>query len=166
MTYNKEYCKPINNGTSVEYAPTIIPPSPLAPTAEEYAAAGWYRNAITPPSPPAGQCVETVTYVVEDGKVVANYTYCDMPLRTRIFSKFKLEEKLFAEGLLDEIDTFIDSQTITNDFGQTMPLRRKYQTANEFREDNPYFSQFYNAIKEMLGVTDEKAEEILSAAEV
>jgi hypothetical protein len=42
-----------------------------------------------------------------------------------------------------------------------MPLRRKYQTANDFSEDHPDFVKVFKALKQLLGVSDAKAEEIL-----
>lgn len=82
----------------------------------------------------------------------------------RIFSKLALESALFAEGLLEPVDAFIDSLIITNEFGQTMPLRRMYDTALEFSEDHPDFARVLAGLKESLSISDEKAEEILSAS--
>lgn len=63
-----------------------------------------------------------------------------MPEQTgRVFSKMYLELALFKLGLLSAVDAFIDSQQITNEQGQTMPLRRLYDTALTFSEDNEYF---------------------------
>lgn len=86
------------------------------------------------------------------------------PPPPRVFSKFALEGKLFEEGLMDQVDAFIDSQTITNSFGQTMPLRRRYNTALEFSEDHPDFDRVFKALKQLLGVSDAKAEEILASS--
>ena len=83
----------------------------------------------------------------------------------RTFSKLLLESKLFAEGVLDTVDAFIDSQTITNEHGQTMPLRRKYETALDFTENHPLFKPAVKEIQNLLDWTDEKAEEVLSASE-
>lgn len=64
-----------------------------------------------------------------------------MPEQTgRIFSKMYLELALFKVGLLEAVDNFIDSQTITNEQGQTLPLRRLYNTALTFSDNNEYFS--------------------------
>lgn len=43
-----------------------------------------------------------------------------------------------------------------------MPLRRAYNTALTFSEDNEYFSQFKTAIQTQLGLTDKEMERILS----
>lgn len=82
----------------------------------------------------------------------------------RTFSKLRLEDALFRAGVLDAVDAFIDSQTITNEQGQTMPLRRKYQTANDFSEAHPLFVQFKTALQQALGWTDEQVEAVLAEA--
>ena len=81
---------------------------------------------------------------------------------TRVFSKMYLELALFKAGLLEAVDNFIDSQTITNEQGQTLPLRRLYDTALTFSEDNEYFNKFKSELQAILGLTDEQVEEILS----
>lgn len=88
-----------------------------------------------------------------------------MPEQTgRVFSKMNLELALFKAGLLAQVDAFIDSQSITNGQGQTMPLRRLYDTALTFSEDNEYFSQFKKALQAQLGLTDKQVETILAAS--
>ena len=81
---------------------------------------------------------------------------------TRVFSKMYLELALFKAGLLEAVDNFIDSQTITNEQGQTLPLRRLYDTALTFSEDNEYFNKFKSELQTILGLTDGQVEEILS----
>ena len=81
---------------------------------------------------------------------------------TRVFSKMYLELALFKAGLLEAVDNFIDSQTITNEQGQTLPLRRLYDTALTFSEDNEYFDKFKSELQAILGLTDGQVEEILS----
>ena len=85
---------------------------------------------------------------------------------TRVFSKMYLELALFKAGLLEAVDNFIDSQTIINENGQTLPLRRLYDTALILSEDNEYFNQFKTAIQEQLDLTDEYVETILTASVV
>lgn len=90
-----------------------------------------------------------------------------MPEQTgRMFSKMYLELALFKAGLLEAVDNFIDSQTITNEHGQTLPLRRLYDTALTLSEDNEYFNQFKAAIQEQLDLTDKYVETILTASVV
>lgn len=88
----------------------------------------------------------------------------DPPPPPRVFSKLKLELALFRAGLLPAVDAFIDSQTITNGQGETMPLRRAYSTALTFAEDNEYFAPFLAAAKTALGIDDATAGAILSAS--
>lgn len=90
----------------------------------------------------------------------------DSPAPVREFSKFDLEIACFHEGLLDALDAFVDSQVITNERGQTMPLRRAYQTALTFSSAHPLFEQYLAAAKTAMDVDDETAERILAAAEV
>ena len=88
-----------------------------------------------------------------------------MPEQTgRIFSKMYLELALFKAGLLEAVDNFIDSQTITNEQGQTLPLRRLYNTALTFSDNNEYFSQFSTALQAQLGLTDEQVNAILAVS--
>ena len=47
-----------------------------------------------------------------------------------------LELALFNAGILSQVDALIDSQVITNNFDQEMPLRRLYDKALVFSEDN------------------------------
>ena len=75
---------------------------------------------------------------------------------TRVFSKMYLELALFKAGLLEAVDNFIDQQTITNEQGQTLPLRRLYDTALILSEDNEYLNQFKTAIQEQLDLTDDE----------
>lgn len=97
------------------------------------------------------------TYVETDEYVP---TRSDPPFRT--FSKLKLEGALFSKGVLDAVDAFIDSQTITNEYGQSMPLRRKYETAVDFSEAHPLFKPAVSELQRLLGWTDEQVEEVLS----
>ena len=165
---NKNFCRPSDEGRSIEYAPVVLSPSPHAPTESEYNAAGWYRNEVVPPQPPEGKMVASATYAVdqETNSVKAQYVYEDAPAPVRTFSKLQLETALFQEGLLEAVDAFIDMQMIANEHGQTMPLRRMYNTANEFRSDNRYFHDFLAALKSELGISDEVADRILAAGEI
>lgn len=89
-------------------------------------------------------------------------TYIVNPSPYRRFSKLSLESVLFQAGLLDAVDAFIDAQVVTNEKGQTQPLRRFYNTANDFSEDHPLFTQYRELLKQNLGLSDEDVENILS----
>jgi hypothetical protein len=81
-----------------------------------------------------------------------------------VFSKINLEAAVFKRGLLATLDAFVDAQTITNELGDTMPLRRAYNTAQTFREDHPLFAPYLAAAKQALGVDEETADAILAEA--
>lgn len=140
----------------------------LQPTAADYALAGYLPLTDDHPgSEPEGK------HWVRTGKIKPNesggysweYVLVDDPPPTpRVFSKLRLELALFKAGLLPAVDAFIDAQTITNEKGETMPLRRAYSTALTFAEDNEYFAPFLAQIKQTLGISDEDAEAILSAS--
>ena len=139
----------------------------LQPTAEDFAIAGYLPLYDTDPG-----LHEEGKHWQRTGKINDADTYYfweyvlvdDPPPPPRVFSKLKLELALFKAGLLPAVDSFIDAQTITNDQGETMPLRRAYSTALTFAEDNEYFAPFLAAIKTTLGIDDATAEAVLSVS--
>ena len=143
------------------------------PTDEEYRAMGWKKLIdyydVSDPDFVGDDLVHELTATVDvvvDGKdcISCCYRVYDPVLGHRVFSKMYLELALFKAGLLQAADTFIDSQSITNEQGQTMPLRRLYDTALTFSEDNEYFGQFKAALQTQLGLADEQVEAILAAS--
>ena len=164
----------LENGTLV-YAKNIVQidnRTYINPSAETYLKCNPPEKLIDRSSPqeppPEGHHYEASGYTETDTEVHVHWVVVeDTPVPQpsgRVFSKMYLELALFKSGLLPAVDDFIDSQTITNEQGQTMPLRRLYDTALTFSEDNEYFSQFKTAIQQTLGVSDEQLEEILSAS--
>lgn len=137
------------------------------PEASDWAQAGYLKLYDTDPGlheqgkhwQKTGRIVSATDHYVWEYVLVD-----DPPPPPRVFSKLKLEIALFKAGLLPAVDSFIDSQTITNEQGETMPLRRAYSTALTFAEDNEYFAPFLAAIKSTIGIDDATAEEILSAS--
>lgn len=109
MTKNTKFCKPINDGKAVEYAPVIIPPKTSAPTESEYNDAGWYKNEIHPPEVPEGKIVSSITYFYHKdlNAVVADYRYEDAPKQVRTFSKLKLYGALVQAGLWDTFEAWL-----------------------------------------------------------
>ena len=81
MVKNKNFCRPSADGKSLDYAPVILPPKTSAPTEWEYNDAGWFANAVVPPSPPEGKVLSDTTYRYdeEQNAIVADYTYVDAP---------------------------------------------------------------------------------------
>ena len=84
----------------------------------------------------------------------------------RRFSKLSLESALFQMGLLDRVDAFVDAQLVENEHGQQVPLRRFYNTANEFREDHPLFEKYLGLLKPVVGLTDIQIEQLLDSCQV
>lgn len=82
----------------------------------------------------------------------------------RTFSKLKLELALFKFGLLDKLYAFLDANTISNDFGQTITLRHAYDIANELTEGHELFKPYLAMAQSALGVDDGTVERILSAS--
>lgn len=137
------------------------------PAAAEWAQAGYLRLYNADPGPhEQGRSWQKTGRIVTatDHYVWEHVLADDPPPPPRVFSKLKLELALFKAGLLPAVDSFIDAQTITNEKGETMPLRRAYSTALTFAEDNEYFAPFLSAVKTALGIDDATAEAILSAS--
>lgn len=170
MRYNYSFGK-LNEGI-ITYAPAVIHDGDIynvAPSAADYAAYGYKPVVDTPPTTPAeeGYHWEARAWTEEDGKIVRLYVQVENPPpMPRTFSILRLETAIFQMGLTTAFDAFLDSQTVTNEHGQTVPLRRFYDRANDLREDHPLFAQYFAAAKTALGITDEQAEAILEAAEV
>lgn len=161
MAKNNRYCRPIEDGKKLEYAPVIIPPKTSAPTEEEYNDAGWYRNAVQPPEPPEGKMVATVTYRYdeEENEVVADYTYEDAPKPVRVFSKLKLYGALSQAGLWDAFEAWLKTQTING-----VNAYIAFSLAQDLNDENPLFLSVVEAAKTALGVDDETVERILEAS--
>ena len=169
MRENREFAKPKADMTP-EFAPNAFKlegADYMHPTPDDYVRAGYRPlRDVGPGVNPPGQHWE------RDGKITTggdcwlwHYVLVDdPPPAPRVFSKLYLELALFKAGLLAAVDAFIDAKTITNDKGETMPLRRVYSTAITFSEENEYFAPFLAEAKQTLGVDDATAEAILAAA--
>ena len=137
------------------------------PEAADWAQAGYLKLYETDPGmhEQGKHWQKTEKIVMTIDHYIWEYVLVDNPPHPpRVFSKLKLELALFKAGLLPAVDAFIDAQTITNEKGETMPLRRAYSTALTFSEDNEYFAPFLAAVKSTLGIDDATAEAILSAS--
>lgn len=82
----------------------------------------------------------------------------------RVFSRLNLELALFKAGLLERLDEFLLSTTITNEMGQRITLKRAYDLANELNEGHELFVPYLKLAQRALGVDDETVERILDAA--
>ena len=140
----------------------------VRPKDEEFALMGYLPLIdVRPADPPQGKHYERTGKIEANGADGYRWTYRlvdDLPPAPRVFSKMNLEAAVFKRGLLAKLDAFVDAQTIANEMGDTMPLRRAYNTAQTFREDHPLFAPYLVSAKQALGVDDETAEAILSEA--
>lgn len=162
-----EYVKIINGAKYAKMLNSEHNKHVLLTRSETSPGEGWYpvQKVLPKPTPAAGEEL-AYSYTVREGTAYKEYFI--VPAGTsfmpRVFSKLSLEMALFKAGLLSAVDAFIDSQTITNQQGDEMPLRRAYNTAITFREDNEYFAPMVSAVKTTLGLTDEQVEAILAAS--
>jgi hypothetical protein len=72
---NHEYARPIDEGASLLYAPSLIAPNLREPTETEYNTNGYYHVEIQSPNPPEGEDVSSTTYIITNNHVEAVYTY-------------------------------------------------------------------------------------------
>lgn len=169
---NRNFAKPKADLTP-EYAPDAVVidgRTILAPKAVHYAKVGYLPlRDERPTDAPDGKHWERQATIEPDGDDGYRWVYAlvdNPPPAPRVFSKINLEAAVFRRGLLAKLDAFVDAQTITNEMGDTMPLRRAYNTAQTFREDHPLFAPYLEAAKQALGVDDATAEAILSESVV
>lgn len=154
---NPNFCRPIDDGARIVYAPVVIAPNPNPPTEAEYNAAGWYRKAIVPPMPPEGKIVGKTTYKVEGNVVVAEYEYEDAPPPPpRTFSKLRIVAALISAGVWEQVKGIIEGAGLYDLF----------LAAQDFSEGNEFFDNGKTVLQQQLGWTDEQVEDVLKSAEV
>ena len=147
----------LSNGR-IEYAPSSLDTGDgvkMNPSEASYLAAGWKKVVDVMPTVEAGhravvsgwrEDADTLTCVY---KVVAGET----PVSgSRVFSKLKLVAALKEADKWVLVKTWIEERGYY-DF---------YVAAQNFREDNPLFTEALAAIKGYARMTDEQAEAILS----
>lgn len=161
MATNRNFCRIIDDGKGVEYAPDLLYPNPLPPTLAEYLAAGWLRNGIEPPAPPPGKVFAGVTYRAAVDCVVADYSYLDAPPPVRTFSKLRLYAALAQAGFWDTLCAWLKTQTVDGVNAFTA-----FELAQELSDAHPLFKGWFAAAKTALDVDDVTADAILKAAEV
>lgn len=161
MAVNMNYCRPIEDGNELEYAPIILPPSTSAPTEQEYNNAGWYRNAVEQPQIPEGKIVTSITYRYDEGlnAIVADYIFKDAPIPVRTFSKLKLYAALMQTGLWTQFETWLKTQTING-----MNAYTAFSLAQDLSDENELFLGVVESAKTALGVSDETVQQILNAS--
>lgn len=161
MARNTRYCRPVDDGKRLEYAPVILPPNPGAPTEYDYNENGWYRNGVCSPKIPDGKVVASVTYRYDEDEnaVVADYEYEDAPKPVRTFSKLKLYGALMQAGLWESFEAWLKSQTING-----MSAYTAFSLAQDLNDANPLFLGVVEQAKSDLHVSDEIVEQILEAS--
>lgn len=154
---NRNYGKLV--GSEVEYAPAKITKDDGTvisnPSAETYLAAGWKRIVDEPPAAEPGHTVEVSGWIGTADSIVRVYKQVPdetPPEKPRVFSKLKLVAALKAADKWVLVKTWIEERGFY-DF---------YVAAQNFREDNPLFTEALAAIKGYARMTDEQAEAILS----
>ena len=155
MAVNRNWCR-IEAGRLVS-APTWLKIGDrivINPSDEQYLAAGWKRNAVQPPEPPAGQMVAATRYVVQEDRVVAGYEYAPVPKVPRVFSKLYLILALKKRGLYEQFMVVI----------RAAALEAEWSAAQDIAEDFPGFADYAAQIGAALGLTDAQMEKILGEA--
>ena len=147
----------LTNGR-IEYAPSSLETEDgvkMNPSEASYLAAGWKKVVDVKPTAEPGfraevsgwrEDADTLTCVY---KVVAGETPA---ASARVFSKLKLV------AALKEADKWVLVKTWIEERG----YYDYYVAAQNFREDNPLFTEALAAIKGYARMTDEQAEAILS----
>lgn len=141
---------------------TIDGAAVINPTREQYARMdppAYPLGASTPPEPPEGKIAVPDGYEpadTPDGKEWRQkWRYEDAPLPPpRQFSKLKIVAALMAVGVWDTVKQYI------TDAG----LYDLYLAAQDFAEDNEYFTQGRQQLQTALSWTDEQVEAILAQA--
>ena len=145
---------------TIEYAPDTLHTGDnwnVAPTAADYAAAGYLAVIDAPPTTPAreGYHWEAGAYVLVDGKYVRQYAeLADPPPAPRTFSKLKIVAALMEAGVWAQVKAYIEAAGLYD----------LYLAAQDFKEDNAYFTHGVAALKSQLGWDDAQVEAILAAS--
>lgn len=109
----------------------------------------------TAPVPPAGKVAVPDGYSLVDGAWRREWRFTDaLPPAPRTFSKLKCVAALIEAGLWPQVKAWIESAGLYD----------LYLAAQDFREDNEYFTAGKSRLQADLGLADEKVEEILSAS--
>ena len=126
------------------------------PSAAQYATIGAYPlGDTTPPMPPEGKIVVQDGYVLDFGEWRPHWVFDDAPPPPpRTFSKLKIVAALTTAGVWPQAKAFIEQQGLYD----------LYLAAQDFAEDNQYFTQGKAALQTALGWTDEQVEAVLAAA--
>jgi hypothetical protein len=148
---NKDFCRIVGDGTAVEFAPMMLD-TPTVPTAEEYLAQGWLKNAIVAASPAEGYAVASTRYEAQDGAISAVYGYAPIPPRVRRWTPLSIKRAASTLGYWDDLKAMLSAAGAYDDFIM----------AHVEVEDDPDFAKILTAARAQFG--DAVASGILDAA--
>lgn len=125
------------------------------PTDAQYEQAGYKRVVDTPPQTDAAHYAVPVGWLELYDHIEREYevrAYPPPPPRT--FSKLRIVAALTSAGVWDAVKQLLIERSLYDLF----------LAAQDFREDNEYFSQGKTALQTALGWTDEQVEAVLTQA--
>lgn len=126
------------------------------PSSAQYEAAGYKRVVDTPPQTDAAHYAVPVGWAEQGGEIVRQYEVrAYPPPPPRVFSKLRIVAALTSAGVWDAVKQLLIERSLYDLF----------LAAQDFREDNEFFSQGKAALQTALGWTDEQVESVLAAAE-
>ena len=143
------------------YIVTLDGATIVNPTAAQYAELrdAYQKGADDPlPTPPEGKMVEYGGYALGETDRLwhKQWVLVDAPPPPpRTFSKYRLVSALTSAGVWDAVKQLLIERSLYDLF----------LAAQDFAEDNEYFSQGKAALQTALGWTDEQVEAVLAAAE-
>ena len=131
------------------------------PTAEQYATLrdAYPKGDDAPmPEPQEGKVVEYGGYALgDDKKWHKQWTLVDEPPKPpRTFSKLRIVAALTSAGVWAQVKSYIEQAGLYD----------LYLAAQDFREDNEYFTKGRAALQTALGWTNEQVEAVLQEAAI
>ena len=126
----------------------------IRPTEKDYRQMGFKSVSEAAPSDPApdGYHYEARGYAEDENRIWRVYeAVANPPAPPRVFSKLKCVAALMEAGVWHEVKNYIEGAGLYD----------LYLAAQDFREDNPYFTSGKAQLMASLGWTEEQAEAIL-----
>lgn len=156
---NRNFGK-LNGEGQMEYAPDALRVGGMAvfnPREEDYRAAGYLRVTSAAPSKPApeGRHYEPRGWDISDDPRQIRRAWelvDDPPPPPRVFSKLKVVTALAQEGVWPQVKAWIEEAGLYD----------LYLAAQDFAEDNEYFTSGRAALAAALDWSDEQVEALLS----
>ena len=125
------------------------------PTDKHYRLAGYQSVVETPPSDSTaeGYHYEPRGWEERDGAILRVYEQvANPPPAPRVFSKLKCVAALMSAGVWPQVKAFVEQAGLYD----------LYLAAQDFAEDNAYFTQGRAALQSALGWSDEQVEAVLA----